>query len=318
MRFVLLFAKRIILSAVMIKTYAIIGTGAIGGYLGMTLAKAGREVHFLLHNDYEHVLENGLQLDSCFGNYHIDKPFVYDSASMMPKVDVVIVALKTSMNHILPEILPPLLRDDTIVLMTQNGVGVEEDLHSHFPAQAIFGGVVYIASTKTGPGHIHHEEQNFLKIVNWSGTEEQTASLCTDLNEAGIRCREFPYADARWGKAIWNMVFNGLTVVTGLSLPEIFHSDSMMEKAMAMIREVQLAGMACGATTLDEQFIKTMLDTTCRMTHTPSMKEDYDRHRPMEIEFLYTRPIREALAHGCSMPLISELEGQLLRLAANN
>lgn len=92
----------------------------------------------------------------------------------------------------------------------------------------------------------------------------------------------------------------------------------MMEKAMAMIREVQRAGTACGATTLDEQFIRTMLDTTSGMTHTPSMKEDYDRHRPMEIEFLYTRSIREALAHGCSMPLISELEGQLRRLAANN
>lgn len=315
MRFVAFDTKRFILLAVMINTYAIIGTGAIGGYLGMTLAKAGREVHFLLHNDYEHVLENGLQLDSCFGNYHIDNPLVYDSTSRMPKVDVVIVALKTSMNHILPEILPPLLREDTLVLMTQNGVGVEEELHSHFPSQAIFGGVVYIASTKTGPGHIHHEEQNLLKIVNWSGTAEQMASLCADLNEAGIRCREFPYADARWGKAMWNMVFNGLTVVTGLSLPEIFHSDSMMEKSMAMIREVQRAGTACGATTLDEQFIKTMLDTTCRMTHTPSMKEDYDRHHPMEIEFLYTRPIREALAHGCSMPLISELEGQLLMLS---
>ena len=48
--------------------YAIIGTGAIGAYYGGLLAKAGKEVHFLLRSDYEHVKTNGLQVNSCYGN----------------------------------------------------------------------------------------------------------------------------------------------------------------------------------------------------------------------------------------------------------
>ncbi len=298
----------------MAKTYAIIGTGAVGGYIGIRLAESGRKVHFLLHSDYEYVLEHGLQLDSCNGNCHIDKPLVYDSTSSMPKVDVVVVALKTSMNHILPSILPPLLRPDTVVLMTQNGVYFEKELHSHFPNTAICGGVVYIAAKKTGPGHILHEEQNFLKLVNWSATASQMESISEDLQDAGLKNREVPYADGRWGKALWNMVFNGLSVVTASSLQEIFSNEKMMQSAMAMIAEVLEAGKACGATTLNEKFVNTMLDATRSMTHTTSMKEDYDRHNPLEIEYIYTRPIKEALKHGCRMPLVSMLEAQLLML----
>ena len=52
--------------------YGVIGTGAIGGYYGSMLAKAGQEVHFLFHSDYAYVVEHGLQVDSCDGSFHLD------------------------------------------------------------------------------------------------------------------------------------------------------------------------------------------------------------------------------------------------------
>lgn len=51
--------------------YAIIGSGAIGGYYGAKLAHAGREVHFLLRSDYEYVKQHGLQINSCDGSFHL-------------------------------------------------------------------------------------------------------------------------------------------------------------------------------------------------------------------------------------------------------
>ena len=54
--------------------YAIIGTGAIGGYYGARLAKAGFDVHFLLHSDYQHVVEHGMRIDSCDGNFQLKSP----------------------------------------------------------------------------------------------------------------------------------------------------------------------------------------------------------------------------------------------------
>lgn len=81
-------------------TYAVVGTGGIGGYYGGCLAKAGQPVHFLLHSDYEFVRANGLQIDSVNGDFHLDNPLVYRDSHDMPQCDVVLVCLKTTQNHL--------------------------------------------------------------------------------------------------------------------------------------------------------------------------------------------------------------------------
>ena len=95
--------------------YAIIGTGAIGGYYGARLAQSGQEVHFLLHSDFDYVKEHGLQVDSCDGSFHLDHVNAYRSTSDMPAVDVVLVCLKTINNHLLDTLLPPLLGNNPVV-----------------------------------------------------------------------------------------------------------------------------------------------------------------------------------------------------------
>jgi 2-dehydropantoate 2-reductase len=65
-------------------TYSIIGTGAIGGYYGGRLMKAGRQVRFLLHSDYDYVKQNGLQIDSCDGSFHLDNVEAYCDTQEMP------------------------------------------------------------------------------------------------------------------------------------------------------------------------------------------------------------------------------------------
>ena len=71
--------------------YAVIGTGGIGGYYGSRLAQSGRDVHFLLHRDYEYVKEHGLYVKSCDGDFQLDKVNAYNTTEKMPKSDVVIV-----------------------------------------------------------------------------------------------------------------------------------------------------------------------------------------------------------------------------------
>ena len=109
-------------------TYGIIGTGAIGGFYGGKLAHSGQDVHFLFHKDYDYVCEHGLQVDSCDGSFHINKVNAYCTTVDMPKCDVVFVGLKTVNNHLLPQLLPPLLHERTVVVLIQNGVGVEADV----------------------------------------------------------------------------------------------------------------------------------------------------------------------------------------------
>lgn len=86
-------------------TYAIIGTGAIGGFYGAKLARSGRDVHFLLHRDYDFVKANGLRVESCDGSFILNPVQAYCDTQQMPKADVVLVGLKSTNEHLLKELL---------------------------------------------------------------------------------------------------------------------------------------------------------------------------------------------------------------------
>ena len=296
-----------------IMKYAIIGTGAIGGFYGARLDKAGFEVHFLLHTDYQYVVDHGLTIDSCDGNFTLPSPKVYDSTSYMPQCDVVIVALKTTQNHLLPSLLPPLLKPDTIILLIQNGIGVEADVQQLFPSQPIAAGMAFICSAKAGPGHINHQFYGNINIGNYSCHNPQRYNqMLADFRAAGIGAADVEYLEARWKKAVWNMPFNGMTVALNTTTNRLLSCESTHRLIYDQMLEVIGAAQALGVKNLDTRFADKMIANTIKMPpYSPSMKLDFDFHRPMEINYLYTRPIAEAHAAGFAMPKLEMLEAEL-------
>ena len=293
--------------------YAVIGTGAIGGYYGARLDKAGFDVHFLLHSDYRYVVDNGLTVDSCDGSFHLPSPKVYDNTASMPECDVVIVALKTTVNHLLPSLLPPLLKPDTIVLLIQNGIGVEADVEKMFPGQPLAAGLAFICSAKTGPGHVNHQFYGNINIGNYSCTDHQRfQQLIDDFRAAGIRAASVDYIEARWKKAVWNMPFNGMTVALNTTTNRLLSCDATHRLIYDQMLEVIGAANALGVKNIDPSFADKMIANTVKMPpYSPSMKLDYDFHRPMEIDYLYSHPIAEAKAAGFAMPKLEMLEAEL-------
>ena len=293
--------------------YAIIGTGAVGGYYGGRLAHAGNEVHFLLHSDYDYVREHGLQVDSCDGSFHLDAPNIYHTTADMPKVDVVIVALKTTRNHMLKELLPPLLHPETLVLLIQNGIGPEPILQQQFPNLYLAAGLAFICSAKTEPGRVNHQCYGSINIGNYSCKNQQIVDrLIQDFTEAGIKAASIEYHEARWKKAVWNMPFNGMTVVMNAQTNQLLANPATMQLIRRQMMEVIGAAQALGVKGLDESFADRMIEMTLSMTpYSPSMKLDYDFHRPMEIDYLYSNAIAEAHRAGYAMPCRERLEAQL-------
>ena len=293
--------------------YAIIGTGAIGGFYGARLDKAGFEVHFLLHTDYQYVVDHGLTIDSCDGNFTLPSPKVYDSTSEMPQCDVVIVALKTTQNHLLPSLLPPLLKPDTIILLIQNGIGVEADVQQLFPSQPIAAGMAFICSAKAGPGHINHQFYGNINIGNYSCHNPQRYNqMLADFRAAGIGAADVEYLEARWKKAVWNMPFNGMTVALNTTTNRLLSCESTHRLIYDQMLEVIGAAQALGVKNLDTRFADKMIANTIKMPpYSPSMKLDFDFHRPMEINYLYTRPIAESRVAGFAMPKLEMLEAEL-------
>ena len=293
--------------------YAVIGTGAIGGYYGARLAQSGQQVHFLLHSDYDYVKEHGLQVDSCNGSFHLDKPFVYNDTKQMPKADVVLVCLKSINNHKLTTLLPPLLHEQSLVVLIQNGIGVEEDVQTMFPDVQLAAGLAFICSAKTEPGRVNHQCYGQINLAGYSCRDEVLLQqVCADFNAAGVKAGLVEYHEARWKKAVWNMPFNGMTVALHTQTDMLLRHPATRQLIRQQMMEVIGAAQHLGVKNIDESFADLMISMTDEMTpYSPSMRLDYDFHRPMELHYLYARPIEIAAAAGFPMPCLEMLMHEL-------
>lgn len=293
--------------------YGIIGTGAIGGYYGGKLAKDGQEVHFLMHRDYEYVNQYGLQVDSCDGSFHLDHVHAYTKTSEMPPCDVVLVCLKSTNNHLLQSFLPPLLHKDTLVVLIQNGIGLEDDVQALFPNVALAAGLAFICSAKTEPGRVNHQCYGHINFGNFSCKDESKMQLLVDeFNHAGIKAGLVEYQEARWKKAVWNMPFNGMTVALHTQTDLLLKNPSTRQLIRDQMMEVVGAAQHLGVKNIDEAFVDLMIQMTDEMTpYSPSMRLDYDFRRPLEIHYIYSRPIEIARQAGFHMPKLEMLEAEL-------
>lgn len=293
--------------------YGVIGTGAIGGNYGARLAQSGQEVHFLLHKDYDYVKEHGLQVDSCNGSFHLDEPHVYRQSGDMPQCDVVLVCLKSVNNHLLRELLPPLLQPATLVVLIQNGIGVEQDVAQMIPGLRLAAGLAFICSAKTEPGRIDHQCYGQINLGNYSCDDPALVEqVVADFNAAGVKAGLVEYQEARWKKAVWNMPFNGMTVALNTQTNLLLQHEATRQLIREQMLEVIGAAQHLGVKNIDASFAEKMIKMTDEMTpYSPSMKLDFDFHRPMEIHYLYTRPLQIAREAGFRMPKLEMLEAEL-------
>lgn len=292
--------------------YGVIGTGAIGGYYGAKLAQGGQDVHFLFHSDYDYVREHGLRVNSGDGVFHLDHVNAYQDVRQMPKCDVVIVALKTVHEQMLRDMLPPLLTDDTVVLLIQNGMGMEQDVEQMVPGVKLAAGLAFICCSKTHPGVIDHLDLSGLNVGNYNAPQETIDRMIAEMVSADIDARNVDYLEARWRKLLWNMPFNGLSVALHTDTDALVRNAATRRLLRAMTQEVIEAAHAVGVKGLTDRDADAMIEMTTKMRpYKPSMRLDWDYHRPMEVYYLYTRPIEEARRAGQDMPLHRMLEAEL-------
>lgn len=311
------------------RTYAVIGTGAVGGFYGARLVEAGCPVHFLLHSDFDHVVANGLVVESPLGDATlVNGKFpggFHQSVSNLPECDFVLVALKTTQNHLLEDLLPPLVTDSTTVVMLQNGLGVEAEAAAIVGGDKVVGGMCFLCSNKVGPGHIRHLDYGLITLADYGrngagrGITEPMRLLAEDFGRAGIPISlEEDLLSARWKKLVWNIPFNGLSVVLDATTEELMAREETRGLATALIEEVVTGATACGAT-IPSGYASQMVQSTGAMKpYLTSMKLDADAGRPLEIDAMYARPLRAAATAGVRLPLIEMLYGQLAFIDARS
>ena len=202
---------------------AVVGTGAVGGYYGAKLAYYGRDVHFLIRSEEERVAVRrfGLQVKSRLGNFRVAKVAAYASTAEIGPCDLVLITLKATANAALPELLPPLIGPDTLLLTMQNGLGNEEFLAERFGAERVLGSLCFVCLNKTAPGVIEHQGHGNIALGEFSGYPlPRTHDIAWEFKRCGVTARVVAdLAEARWRKLVWNIPFNGITVLATAQQP---------------------------------------------------------------------------------------------------
>jgi len=298
-------------------SYAVLGAGALGGLYGGLLANAGYDVHFLLRSDYEFVREHGLRVDTPLGDFHLRTVNAYARAEEMPQVDVVLVCWKTTQTEHLAAALRLICRSDTLVMVLQNGWDVERAAADVVGAERVLGGCCFLCSNKVGPGHIHHLDYGRIAFGEYADSlrgsiSERMLRIAADLARAKIDIQ--PAKDLRamrWRKLMWNIPYNGLSVVLQADTRQIMtdpHASLLAEELMLEVRE---AAAACGSA-IEASHITKMLDDTRKMVpYDSSMLLDYRAGRPMEVESIFGNALRASLDAGYRPAKVEMLYRQL-------
>jgi 2-dehydropantoate 2-reductase len=305
------------------RTYAIIGTGAVGGYYGGRLHHAGHDVHFLLHADYAHVRAHGLRVESKDGDFSIPRPHAYGDPHALPPCDVAMVCLKTTQNGLLASLLPPAVKPDGIVVMMQNGLDVEHAAAAIVGRRTIIGGLAFLCSNKIAPGHIRHLDYGQVRLGQYvaggvpAGITAAMRAVGADLEGAGIPLvLEEDLVLARWKKLVWNVPYNGLSVVHRCTTDALMADPATRALCESIMREVVALAAACGRP-IAPSFVSAMLAATEKMApYKPSMLLDRERGQPLEIDAIYGAPLRAARRAGIACPLIAALYDELRRIDA--
>ncbi len=299
-------------------SFAILGTGAVGGYYGGLLQKAGQDVHFLVRSDYAHIKSHGLKIDSPKGGFTLEKVNAYSSPLAMPPCDVAIVSWKSTENRHLAEALPKVLKPGGTVLVLQNGLDPERDVAAAAPTSPILSGLCFLASRKEGPGWIRHIDYGAITLARYSalggpqGITEEMRRVGEDLAAAGVEIRmQEDWRAARWRKLVWNIPFNGLCALMGSDTTRLMRHPPMRAQIASLIDEVIAGAAACGCPLPADMRERMMKDTDVMSPYEPSMKLDRDAGRPMELEYIYARPLEEMAKAGAQAPLIRNLYAEL-------
>ncbi len=306
---------------------AVIGAGAVGGYYGALLARAGHDVRFVFRRDLEAVKAHGLDIRSPRGDFLLPNVQAVGSAAAAGEVDWVICSLKATAVDNARDLVAPCVGPETRILALMNGLGIEDRFAKWFGGKRVFGGMAFVCINRGAPGVIHHLEYGRVSIGHFEDDPAELKTLETLLQSGGIETAAAPNLRyARWEKLCWNIPFNGLSVAGGgIGTRAIVDDPPLRATADRVMREViavgnaDLAAAGSSARLDQEQVVAWMFHQTDTMgDYRTSMVLDYVNGRPLEVEAILGEPTRRAAELGVPAPAMATLYAVVRAAHARN
>jgi 2-dehydropantoate 2-reductase len=293
--------------------FCIVGSGAVGGYYGAKLARAGHEVTFVARGAHLTAIRaRGLTVRSQLGDFTISARAV-ERADEVPRVDVAILAVKTYSNAGALPILGAILHDEGVALTLQNGVDSVDDIARHVPADRILGGTTYVATALTEPGVIDqtgtYRQIVFGEVSDGPGISDRVRRIHGAFEQSDIVSQTA--ADARvpiWEKFCYLAPFAAFTGAARRPIGAIWsdpQSRSMLIAAFAEVEALARAEDVAVASDVVERIVK-YVDSIPSSTRS-SMLIDLQQGKPIELEALAGAVVRRARRKQVPTPIMSAL-----------
>lgn len=293
---------------------AVVGSGAVGGYYGAKLARAGHEVVFVARGAHLAAIRaRGLRVESPLGDFTVLASAEDDTTRVGP-VDLVLFAVKTyDLATALP-LLRPIVAPSTAVLTLQNGVDGPEQVAASVGEPAVIGGAAYIATALASPGLIvqtgTHRRIAFGEVF---GAPRAPSPRVLALHEALVAAdiESEPHADARvplWEKFIYLAPLAGFTAAARRPTGDIWYEAAARAPFLEGVREVERVARAEGVGVGDDIVARIVgyMDALPREMRS-SMLIDLAAGRPIEVEALQGSVVWRGLERGVPTPVMATL-----------
>lgn len=304
------------------KSVAVVGAGAVGLYYGGRLAEAGEDVRFLVRSDFDVLKRDGLKVESVHGDFVLPEVRVARTPEEIGPVDLVVVTWKATSNHLLAEVLPPLLHSGTQVLTLQNGLGNCEKIAAIVGAEHVIGGMCFVCINRMGNGVVRHTAGGRISIGDWVPDARGRARVIAERFKAAKIPADATdcFQEAQWKKLVWNVPFNGLAVAEGGLTTDLLLANPEIEgEVRRLMGEVILAARVLGFDLGDDLIDYNVERTRPMGPYRPSTMIDYLEGREVELETIWEEPLRRGKAAGVEMPAMERLLARMKeRIAGSN
>jgi 2-dehydropantoate 2-reductase len=299
--------------------FAILGSGAVGGYYGARLARAGHDVTFLARGAHLAAIEaNGLQIRSpALGDFTVHARATADAATV-GVVDVVILAVKAYDNDAAMRSIAPMLGPDSSVLTLQNGVDSVPELARAVGERHVIGGTTYVATALVSPGIIEQTgTHRRIVLGEVFGSLPRLSDRVLDLQQAlaGADVQAEAVEDGRipiWEKFIFLVSLAGFTGAARLPIGAIRDDEFCRAQFLDGCREVErlarAEGVPVAADTIER--IGTYIDGIPGSMRS-SLLIDLSAGKRIEVEALQGAVVRRAARLGVPVPIMSTLYAAL-------
>jgi 2-dehydropantoate 2-reductase len=269
---------------------AVMGTGAIGGYIGARLAAAGAEVTFIARGAHLAAIRTaGLRVSSPLGDVHVTPASATEDPAAVGPVDIVLLGIKLYDVEVAAEAIAPMVGDHTAVICVQNGVDATAIVARLYGEARVVGGTVMINAEIVSPGVIKHNAMKLVTLGELDGRQSARLERFVALaNTAGIETRLS--RDIRleiWRKFLLMAPMAAISAMTRLPLARIREHEETWRLAEQGMREVVAVANSVGVGLTDADVERTLAFVRGMVpTWKASLTVDLEQGRRLEIEWL--------------------------------